>query len=353
MLSEKPGKTWSKMSGRKIKMQKHRILLVDDEPVTAMAEAARLEQYGFEVKVINSGKAAIKYMKNNDSIDLIIMDIELNEDIDGIEVAKLIQKNHDIPILFLTAHEDPDLLKRTQKVLNYNYLLKDTSGQMLANAIHQALQLHAAKQKIKKQNKQLQQKEEQYRKIVQSSRDAMAIIKNDKIHFLNRAFIDLSALPKNKLAGRPINKIPLFDKISSQLKRLRNNCNATESEFEFKIKIDSDLRYLKARIIKIKLQLQSAFFLTLYDQTDQKEMLKKVERANRMADELGNFIPICAGCKKIKDEDNQDKVWIEPEIYISERLPGVEFTHGICPECAQQLYPKSARESAKVSNSKS
>jgi len=334
-------------------MQKNRILLVDDEPVTAMAETTRLEQSGFQVKVINSGKAAIKYMKNNESIDLILMDIELNEEIDGIEAAKLIQKNHDIPILFLTAHEEPELLKRAQTVLSYNYLLKNTSGQMLTNAIYQALQLHEAKQKIKKQNRQLQQKEEQYRKIVQSSRDAMAIIKDDKIHFLNRAFIRLSELPEDKLTGKSINKISVFDKISRQLDELKNNNNATESELEFKININSDLHYLEARIIKIKIQFGSAFFLTLYDQTDQKEMLQKVEQANRMVDVLGNFIPICAGCKKIKDEENEEKVWIEPEIYISERLPGIDFTHGICPECAEQLYPKSVRESAKISNSKS
>lgn len=47
------------------------------------------------------------------------------------------------------------------------------------------------------------------------------------------------------------------------------------------------------------------------------------------------FLPICASCKKIRDEAGR---WNHPESYFSEQF-AVTFTHGICPECVRQLYP--------------
>jgi hypothetical protein len=49
---------------------------------------------------------------------------------------------------------------------------------------------------------------------------------------------------------------------------------------------------------------------------------------------LRGLLPICASCKKIKDED----YWIQIESYIKKNSEA-EFTHGICPECAEKLYP--------------
>lgn len=95
-------------------MGKNKILLVDDEQVTAMNEAAQLEKHDFQTKTLHNSQDAIDYIDENDDIDLILMDIELNDDRDGIETAQIIHEDHDIPILFLTAYEDPDFLKRFQ-----------------------------------------------------------------------------------------------------------------------------------------------------------------------------------------------------------------------------------------------
>ena len=50
---------------------------------------------------------------------------------------------------------------------------------------------------------------------------------------------------------------------------------------------------------------------------------------------LEGILPICAGCKKIRDEDGH---WHAVESYVRERTEA-EFSHGICPECAHRLYP--------------
>ncbi|MCF7886408.1 MAG: response regulator [Candidatus Marinimicrobia bacterium] len=322
-------------------MHKSKILLVDDEPVTVLAETTRLKKHGFAVQVLNNGQESIQYLKKHDDIDIILMDIELDGELDGIETAKKIHQNHDLPILFLTAHENPELLHRVKTVESYNYLLKDTSGQMIANAIHQALKLHKANQKIREQNKRLRQKEEQYRKIVEGSRDAMAILKNSKLLITNQAFARLMGHNQNKLAGFPIKELLIFDNLEEKLNTIRGKTNKASETFEFEmVNAQDSLRYVRARLIKIEIQLEPAFFLTLYDLTEQKELFKKVEKAKKMTDELGSFIPICASCKKIKDKEGNKDIWIEPEYYISERLPEIKFTHGICPDCREKLYPQ-------------
>lgn len=57
---------------------------------------------------------------------------------------------------------------------------------------------------------------------------------------------------------------------------------------------------------------------------------------------LEGLIPICANCKKIRNEEDQ---WQHLEIYISEHSLS-EFSHGICPDCARELYPEFYKEKA-------
>jgi CheY-like chemotaxis protein len=56
----------------------------------------------------------------------------------------------------------------------------------------------------------------------------------------------------------------------------------------------------------------------------------------------GGFIPICANCKKIRDREN---IWQAPEVFFKKKL-GLNFTHGICPDCIRQFYGASGNKSA-------
>ncbi len=72
-------------------------------------------------------------------------------------------------------------------------------------------------------------------------------------------------------------------------------------------------------------------------QTD-KEKSIAIVKLNKALDEvktLSGFLPICASCKNIRDDKGY---WNQIEAYISEHSEA-EFSHGICPECAQNLYP--------------
>ncbi len=64
--------------------------------------------------------------------------------------------------------------------------------------------------------------------------------------------------------------------------------------------------------------------------------LKKLQNALREIKALSGLIPICASCKKVRDDKGY---WNQVETYISERS-NATFSHGICPDCRQTLYPK-------------
>lgn len=64
-------------------------------------------------------------------------------------------------------------------------------------------------------------------------------------------------------------------------------------------------------------------------------LIMKLQNALNAVKELSGILPICANCKKIRDDEGY---WHDVEIYIS-RHTNAEFTHGICAECANKLYP--------------
>ena len=87
-------------------MRKARILVVEDESVIAMDIQGGLKSLGYDVPVIaSSGEEAIQQVEAVHP-DLILMDIVLGGDMDGVEAAKRIYAGHNIPIIYLTAYSD-------------------------------------------------------------------------------------------------------------------------------------------------------------------------------------------------------------------------------------------------------
>jgi len=72
-----------------------------------------------------------------------------------------------------------------------------------------------------------------------------------------------------------------------------------------------------------------------FKDAEQKRLIKELQKALASIKTLHGLIPICASCKKIRDDQGY---WNQLEAYISEHS-GAEFSHGICPDCAIKMYP--------------
>ena len=105
-------------------MEKPRILVVEDEAIIAMDIELLLKRLGYEViGSVNSGEAAICAAEDLKP-DLILMDIILKGEIDGIESAREIMRNNDIPVIYLTANADTATVKRARDTASYGYITK-------------------------------------------------------------------------------------------------------------------------------------------------------------------------------------------------------------------------------------
>ncbi len=103
---------------------KIRILLVEDEAISALLLKRSLEREGHEVyEPLATGKKALEFAENH-QIDVILLDINLAGDMDGIETAKKITATRDIPIIFTTGYMDNAIEERASVLQPIAYIVK-------------------------------------------------------------------------------------------------------------------------------------------------------------------------------------------------------------------------------------
>lgn len=123
-------------------MQK--ILIVEDETLVAMEIASALKKEGYTVTdTVESAKQALNSIKENEP-HLILMDININGDINGIETARSIKTLYDIPIIFLTAYNDKETIDKAIQTAPIAYLIKPFKRQELYASVSLGL-LNAVK----------------------------------------------------------------------------------------------------------------------------------------------------------------------------------------------------------------
>lgn len=125
-------------------MTRKRILIVEDEGIVAKDMGKILTSLGYGVAAIAySGPEAMRRAEE-EKPNLILMDIVLQGEMDGIETAARIRKAADIPIIYLTAYADSGILERAGVTGPYGYLLKPFRERELHAAIEIAFYKHTA-----------------------------------------------------------------------------------------------------------------------------------------------------------------------------------------------------------------
>ncbi len=117
------------------------------------------------VKIVGEGKEAIKQIDAFNP-DLILMDITLNGKMDGIEASKHILKKKDIPIIFITAHEDIETLHKAKNIEPSSYIIKPIQT---VNDLRPSIELAFHNSDIKRTLKNNQNKLEQIKHLILSS----------------------------------------------------------------------------------------------------------------------------------------------------------------------------------------
>jgi len=139
-------------------MTKARILITEDERIVAEDLRFTLEQLGYTiVGSVATGEEAVEQAKKT-APDLILMDIFLAGEMDGITAAETIRASSDIPVVFLTAFADPQIMEKAKITQPYGYILKPYQERELHTIIEIALYKHSIDRQLQQQNVELEKR---------------------------------------------------------------------------------------------------------------------------------------------------------------------------------------------------
>ncbi len=121
-----------------------KILLVEDEIITARVTSNTFERNGFHVITAPSGEIALETIDINPDVELVLMDIDLGSGIDGTETARRLLDRHNVPVVFHTSHSEKEMVDSVKGITRYGYVLKNSGEFVLIEAINMALDLFYA-----------------------------------------------------------------------------------------------------------------------------------------------------------------------------------------------------------------
>lgn len=179
-------------------MQQKKILIVEDEGVVALSIKAVLNKMGYTVTgMAYTGKEAISLAAETKP-DVILMDIHIKGDMDGIQATEKINEFSDIPVIFLTAYADDETVKRALKTRSHSYLVKPYNPRELYSNIELAIYKHRLRDRIGTHRENIELA------LTKMADSGIIIDLKDKIVFANPSSETLSGWKVDEMVGNNI-----------------------------------------------------------------------------------------------------------------------------------------------------
>jgi len=163
-----------------------KIMVVEDEAVIALRLQQRLAMMGYEVVALSHSSEESLEKARDLRPDLILMDIKIPGNLDGITVAEIVKSELDIPVVFLTAFAEDQIIERAKQAEPYGYIVKPFQDQELKAAVEIALYK-------KDMERRLKESEQQYRSMIDSMGDAIHVVDRElRLLIANPTLIQLN-----------------------------------------------------------------------------------------------------------------------------------------------------------------
>jgi len=177
-----------------------RVLVVEDERTSALLVQRDLRKLGYEIAAIAmTGEEAIRLAREKRP-DLVLMDIGLEGELDGIDAAIRICAERTVPIVFITAAGDPETIERAKGQGAFGYLVKPFS----LYGLHSAMELALHRRKLEQE---LADREELLAAILASVQEGIFALDGEgRIAFLNRTAERMTGRSDREAVGRQLQK---------------------------------------------------------------------------------------------------------------------------------------------------
>lgn len=239
-------------------MARAQVMIVEDEFIVAMHMKALLQKMGYEVvDILTTGEEVLEKIVNSQDQenlpDIILMDISLDGNLDGIQTAIELKKHKNIPVIFSTAYTDDDILKRAKLSEPSGYLIKPIDSRQLTITIDMAL--HKANMEI-----ELRKSEERFRKMAEASPFPIYIMDTgNRLIYANKKFLDIFGYTPQELYDREtwLEKFypdPEYrDEVRQKWKedvKIAKNLQPEQREFDVRCK-DGSVRTILFRLVNM------------------------------------------------------------------------------------------------------
>lgn len=322
------------------KEQSSLILIVDDQLYALQGVSRIMKSGGYETIEASTGTDCLKFATEMKP-DLILLDVVL-PDIDGREVCKRIKSNpetKDIYVVLLSSIKtDSDSQANGLEHCADGYIAKPVPNRELLARVNSILRL-------KDTEKRLTEALEFNEKILETSSVGIVTYAFDgHTTFANKAISSIIGGSRGEVIKENFRQLASW-KVSGLLddaqETLSKGVEKTRqihvtTTFGKKVWLDCHMRRFKSGgEDHLLLTVNDITSLKLAEQQKQK-LIEDLRQALAKVRTLSGFLPICASCKKIR---NDEGYWQQIESYIRDHSEA-EFTHSICPECARKLYPE-------------
>ena len=182
-------------------MEKAKILIVEDEAIIAMELESQLQSLGYTVtSIVDTGEKAIEKAEV-DNPDIILMDIRIKGEMNGIDTAETIRSQFGIPVIFSTAYLDEERIERARISMPFGYVLKPIQERDLKVTVEMALYVSKV-DAVRRRN------EEWFSATLKSIGDAViATDTQSNVTLLNPVAESLTGWNQKDAYGKPLDEI--------------------------------------------------------------------------------------------------------------------------------------------------
>jgi len=336
-----------------IAQQPLKVLLVEDNEHDPLAFRRSLNKGGipFACEEFEKAEDALgRLAHQGPGFDIAVVDYSL-PGMNGLQFCHEAGRMVPLPTIMLTGVGSEELAVKCLKSGVDDYLIKDAQAgylELLPLVLQEVLNRRAEKAARRKAEEDLSASHRLWRRVLASLQEAVFVLDplDGRIADCNECCRDLFGFSREELLGQTLDK--LFadqNSLKQHLSMVRRACrNGHPARSEFDMRRESGEPFITENLVSLLNGKDQAIWRLVYvvrDISEQKSAEQERERlitelseALRKVKKLSGLLPICASCKKIRDDEGY---WQHVEQYIRDHSEA-EFSHGICPTCQKELY---------------
>ncbi|MEJ2628266.1 MAG: PAS domain S-box protein, partial [bacterium] len=207
-------------------MTKASILIVEDERIVGEDLRLTLQKLGYSVSnLVKSGEEALSIISTDSSPNLVLMDIQLDGNVDGIKTAEIINQKYDLPVVFITSFTDEKIIHKAKLTQPYGYIIKPFDENKLKSTIEITLYKNHMENKLKKNERWLST-------VFNCIGDGVIVTdKNDKVKYIN----GIAAKLTEKVDDSRIEKLDQILELEKLFLKRKDACLTTKKSHHIPI----------------------------------------------------------------------------------------------------------------------